>query len=108
MILLMLIATPLTFVQERFIPNAIGSMVLCTGDGHEVVIMGADGKPIKRSESCVDCITNFVSLDTEYQDEIKIPFVLFSDFVFAHKDISQINLRYDWPLSRGPPAVVQA
>ena len=81
-------------------------MAICTGDSHQSVIVGKGDQSVKISEICVDCITNILNLDTGYQNEITIPFILLSDYVFAFKNIRQIKFPFDWPLSQGPPLLV--
>lgn len=97
-------ALPLSL--SRFITSVFDSMAIYTGDSHQSVIVGKGDQPVKISEICVDCITNILNLDTGYQNEITIPFILLSDYVFAFKNIQQIKFPYDWPLSQGPPPLV--
>ena len=102
----MLIPLGLPFSLYRFITSVSGSTVIGTGDSHQLIIVGKGDQPVKISEICVDCITNILNLDTGYQNEITIPFILLSDYVFAFKNIWQIKFPYDWPLSQGPPLLV--
>ena len=106
---ILLMSTPLAlpFSLSRSITSVSGSMVIGTGDSHQLVIVGKGDQPVKISENCVDCITNILNLDTGYQNEITIPFILLSDYVFAFKNVRQIKFPYDWPLSQGPPLLVQ-
>jgi len=105
-ILLMLMPLALPFSLSRSITIVSGSMVIGTGDSHQLIIVGKGDQAVKISEICADCITNILNVDTGYQNEITIPFILLSDYVFAFKNIQQIKFPYDWPLSQGPPPLV--
>ena len=96
----------LPFSLSRSITIVSGSMVIGTGDSHQLIIVGKGDQAVKISEICADCITNILNVDTGYQNEITIPFILLSDYVFAFKNIQQIKFPYDWPLSQGPPPLV--
>ena len=96
----------LPFSLYRSMTGVSGSMVIGTGDSHQLVIEGKGDQPVKISENCIDFIKNILNLDTGYQNEITIPFILLGDYVFAFKNIQQIKFPYDWPLSQGPPLLV--
>jgi hypothetical protein len=105
---LMLVVISLDVAQERFMLDAFGNMVLCTGDGPETVLVDTDGQPIQWSDNCIDCITQFVSLDHKCQTGLSFFMTELSHFFLVHFGISQIKTLYDWPLSRAPPPLILA
>ena len=108
MFALMLVVTSLSFGQVRLMPDAVGNMVLCSRDGPETIPVDVDGQPVQGVNICIDCITNFVSLDPESRTEFNIFITEFNDFVPAHIGYSQIKSTYDFPLSRAPPSLFPA
>jgi hypothetical protein len=105
---LMLVVISLDVAQERFMLDAFGNMVLCTGDGPETVLVDTDGQPIQWPDNCIDCITNFVSLDPKCQTALSFFMTELSHFFLVHIGISQMKTLYDWPLSRASPPLVLA
>jgi hypothetical protein len=108
MIVLIMAVTTFSFAQTQFMPGAVGKMVLCAGDGPEIVVIDADGQPVQGSDVCVDCMAHFVNFDSEYKTELKLFMKKFSDFVPVYIGINLIWLRYDGSLSRAPPHLVPA
>ena len=103
MFVLVLVMTSITVAQARIMPDAVGQMVLCTGISSEPILVHSEGQIFHGSDICVDFITKFVSLESEYQTGLYIFRIDFSDPVSIRIDISQIQYPYDWPLNRAPP-----
>jgi hypothetical protein len=108
MLVVLLTVTSLSVAQARFMPDAVGNIVLCTGDGQVKVLVDAEGQPATGSHICPDSVVSLVGLNYGSQSELTNLPTKLSDFVRAPSKVGQIKSLYDWPLARAPPYFVQA
>ena len=108
MLVVLLTVTSFSVAQARFMTDAVGNIVLCTGDGQIKVLVGAEGQPTTGSQICSDCLASLVELNYRSQSELRNLPTELNDSLLALSKVSQIKHLYVWPPTRAPPYFVTA